>query len=191
MNEKLESLQVNRIIREYNLLKTDEELIKELISDNESEFLSLVNDNIANTDPNLLKPRDINIQKEPKKNEPKINIDGVDNNTKVKLKKIYREIVKLTHPDKCDDELMNDFYLKSKDAYESFDLFELYFIAKSLNINFKLTLTEKKVLNDLIEYKRDEIKKLESSFIWLWINASSEDEKKELVDRFLKTHYLK
>jgi 2,3-bisphosphoglycerate-independent phosphoglycerate mutase len=189
--DKIDDLKVNKIILEYNFLKNDEELIKELIKSNEQEFLKLVNDNLEQVGEDELKPKDVGGQKQVKKIEPMIKPEDVDNNTKVKVKKIYRQIVKLTHPDKTSDIELNDLYIQSKEAYECFDLFELYFIAKTLKINFKLTLSETNILNTLTQHKKDEIKKLQSSFIWLWINANNEEEKNDLVQKFLKVHYLK
>jgi hypothetical protein len=43
----------------------------------------------------------------------------------------------------------------------------------------------------LTQHKKDEIKKLQSSFIWLWINTSNDEDKDDLVQKFLKVHYLK
>ena len=53
----------------------------------------------------------------------------------------------------------------------------------------KLSIEETKTLNELIESKKNDIKKLESSFIWLWINSSNDDEKNKLVDNFINKHY--
>lgn len=191
MDDKINDLKISKIIMEYNLLKTDEELIKEIINTNQQEFLKKINIELNKIDKNLLKTPGIKNPVSSIKTEPKINIDEVDNNTKVKLKKIYKEIVKLTHPDKIINEELNQLYIDSKDAYDSYNLFELYFIAKKININFKLTITETNILNELIESKKTEINKLESSFVWLWINAKNETEKTQIITNFLKTHYLK
>jgi hypothetical protein len=75
-------------------------------------------------------------------------------------------------------------------AYDEYDLFELYFIAKDLKIHFKLTLEEGRILNDLIQVKRDEITKIERSFIWLWMSSPNQEEKDRLVNSFISTHYL-
>jgi hypothetical protein len=191
MDNKLNDLKISKIILEYNLLKTDEELIIETINATQQEFLKIINEKLNEIDDNLLKSPESKEINKPSKTEPKINANEIDNNTKVKLKKIYREIVKLTHPDKVINEELNELYLDAKYAYESYDLFELYFIAKKLDINFKLTIYETNILNDLIEVKKKEIKRLESSFVWLWINAKNIDDKNDLVKLFISTHYLK
>jgi hypothetical protein len=192
MDDKINDLKVAKIIQEYTFLKTDEELKKELINVNQQEFLELINTRLNEFEESALKPQETPTEPtSAKKIEPKININEIDNNTKVKLKKIYREIVKLTHPDKVDSEELKELYMQAKDAYESFDLFELYFIGKTLKLSFKLTLEETKILNELIEFKKNEIKQLESSFVWIWLNSESEIEKNMVIYKFLKTHYLK
>ena len=77
----------------------------------------------------------------------------------------------------------------STEAYEAYNIFELCFISKKLNIKVKLSLEETKTLNELINSKKDEIKKIESSFIWLWLIAPNENDKNELVDKFIEKHY--
>ena len=192
MDEKLEQLQINKLIQEFSFLKSDEELKKELIEHNQNIFLDLVNEELSNLNPDQIKDPD-NTIKEPKsvKVESKIDMSTVSENTKVKIKKIYREIVKKTHPDKVNSEELNELYIKATEYYVTYDVFELYFISKTLNIKIKLSLDETNTLNQLIELKKNELKAIETSFIWLWLNTQSDDEKNLLVHKFLKVHYLK
>jgi len=192
MDEKLEQLQINKLIQEFSFLKSDEELKKELIEHNQSTFLDLVNEELSNLNPDQIKEPDDTI-KEPKsvKVESKIDMSTVSENTKVKIKKIYREIVKKTHPDKVNSEELNELYIKATEYYVTYDIFELYFISKTLNIKIKLSLDETNTLNQLIELKKTELKSIETSFIWLWLSAQNDDEKNVLVHKFLKVHYLK
>jgi hypothetical protein len=190
MDEKLVDLQINKLIQEYSFLKSDEELKKELINAKQKDFLDLVNGKLDE-----LNPQDSNhepkTKQEPKstKIEPKIDISGISENTKVRIKKIYRNIVKVTHPDRVDSEELKELYMEATEAYEAYNIFELCFISKKLNIKVKLSLEETKTLNELINSKKDEIKKIESSFIWLWLMAPNENDKNELVDRFIEKHY--
>jgi len=190
MDEKLVDLQINKLIQEYSFLKSDEELKKELINTKQKDFLDLVNGKL-----NELNPQDSNhepkTKQEPKskKIEPKIDISGISENTKVRIKKIYRNIVKVTHPDRVDSDELKELYMEATEAYEAYNIFELCFISKKLNIKVKLSLEETKTLNELIITKKDEIKKIESSFIWLWLITPNENDKNELVDRFIEKHY--
>lgn len=189
MEDKLVDLKITKIIQEYTFLKSDEDYKKELINIKQTEFLKIINEEISKIDPSKIKPQLNESNVNNPKPEPKLKDEFVSNNDKVKMKKIYREIVKLTHPDRVENKELNDIYLSATIAYDQYDLFELYLIATSLKIHFKLTLEETKILNELIEIKKQDITKLENSFVWLWIN-SSDDLKMGVVDSFIKTHYL-
>jgi len=187
----IEELKINKIIQEYSFLKTDEQLKRELIAEGTPEFLETINRRLLNIDPGLIsQPKQPEGEAASKKTKPKVDPEEVDNNTKVKLKKILREIVKLTHPDRISDERLNDIYIEAMKHYDAFDLFELYFIAKELKISIKLTLEENRILTELIEVKKGEIKNLESSFIWIWMSAEDAPSKENVVQSFIKTHYL-
>ncbi len=189
MDDKLNELKVSKIIQEYTYLKTDVEYKKELINSHQVEFLKIVNNEISKIDQKLLKNHQ-ELNTEQHKTKPKIDVESISHNDKVKLKKIYREIVKLTHPDKVSDVELNELYRLATIAYDEYDLFELYFIAKDLKIHFKLTINETIILNELIQVKRDEITKIECSFIWLWMNSPNQEEKDHLVESFITSHYL-
>ncbi len=192
MNDRLKQLEINKLIQEFSFLKSDEELKKELIECNQSIFLELVNSELSNLDPEQIKkPSDSPAEHKSVKVESKIDMSTVSENTKVKIKKIYREIVKRTHPDKVQSNELNELYVKATEYYVTYDIFELYFISKTLNIRIKLSLDETHTLNKLIELKKAELKKIETSFIWLWLNSQTDDEKSGLVQNFLKAHYLK
>ncbi len=192
MNNRLDDLKVTKIIQEYTFLKIDEEFKKELINTYSDNFLEIVNSQLSQLDESELKVIDFESRSHSiKKIKPKIKVEELDKNTLVKLKKIYREIVKLTHPDKVESVDLIELYMQAQDAYEAYDLFELYFIAKELKLNFKLTLEENRILIDLIEFKKTEIKNIESSFIWIWLNSEDDIEKEKLITNFIKINYLK
>jgi len=189
MEDKLIDLKITKIIQEYTFLKSDEDYKKELININQTEFLKIINEEISKIDSSQIKQPNNEINLDKPKPEPKLKNEFISHNDKVKMKKVYRDIVKLTHPDRVEDKELNDIYLSATMAYDQYDLFELYFIANSLKINFKLTLDEARILNELIEIKKEDITKLENSFVWLWINSSDES-KMDVVNSFIKTHYL-
>ena len=190
MEEKIHELHINKIIQEYSYLKSDEEFKKEVISTKQSEFLKIINQTLQTFSPDQLRKHDDTQPPPVVDKKTGIDIDEIPHNTKIKAKNVYRDIVKLTHPDKVDDNDLNELYIEAKEAYEVYDLFELYFIARSLNIRLKLTFEEMDTLNKLIDLKKQNIKSIESSYVWLWINGSSEDEKIRIVNQFIEQHYL-
>ena len=115
MGDKLKTLEIKKLIQEYNFLLLDDEFKKEVISENRPEFLEktqkLRSDLGIINDPDPQpekKEEEVNLPK-----KPKIEPDSVDKSVKDKVKKLYREIVKKTHPDKVDSEDLINLYIKS------------------------------------------------------------------------------
>ena len=177
MNNKIKKLQIQKVIQEYNLLITDYELKNNMVEEYREEFLkeTFTEDKTDNQ----------NTDNTPKKEEVKIKSEEISKETKDKIKKIYREIVKQTHPDKVDSEVLNNYYLDATRAYDLNDVLELYIICEKLDIDVEISELELELFDKLIEIKRNEIKRIEDSFIWVWINAKTEEQKQEIVDRFI------
>jgi hypothetical protein len=176
VNNKIKKLQIQRVIQEYNLLNTDYELKNNMVEEYRQEFLKET----------FSEEKDNNQSNGPiKKEEVKIKNEEIPTDTKSKVKKIYREIVKQTHPDKVDSEVLNNYYLDATRAYNLNDILELYIICEKLDIDTEISELELGLFDKLIEIKRSEIKRIEESFIWVWINAKTEEQKQEIVDRFI------
>lgn len=177
MNDKIKKLQIQKVIQEYNLLITDYELKNNMVEEYRKEFLKeTFTEDRENTQ---------NTESTPKKEEVKIKSEEIPQETKNKVKKIYREIVKQTHPDKIESEVLNNYYLEATRAYELNDILELYIICEKLDIQIEISNLELELFDKLIEIKRNEIKIIEDSFIWAWISSKSEEQKQEIVDRFI------
>ena len=188
MDDKLKKLQIKKLIQEYNFLSTEDEYRKEIINENKNIFIEKVNETRKILNIPLPEPKEPNkgddvkneISKEEKKPEK------VSESTKSKVKKIYREIVKLTHPDKTNSEEMVEIYRNATMAADNHNILDLFQICVELNIPIELDMGDVDVLNFLIKNKKDGLKKIESSFIWLWLNAKTEEEKNKLVETFIK-----
>ena len=173
---KIKDLELKRMLQEYQYLLTDVEYRNELIEKYKSEFLeeSYVEQ----------KDEDVELDEDgaPKKKEAEVI--EVDEETAVRLKKIYREIVKLTHPDKVQSEYLNGLYLEATDAVKINDIYTLYKICVELDIEFDMGEGEKKAISKSIDKLKKEIEVIENSYIWTWINSKTESEKKEIANRF-------
>ena len=77
-------------------------------------FLNIINQKLSVIEPSKIKQVDNQPQPDKHKLLPKVNSETLSHNEKVKLKKIYRDIVKLTHPDKVEDEELNETYITAK-----------------------------------------------------------------------------
>lgn len=185
MDHKISSLSAKKLISEYNYLQSDDLLKKELIEQNKHEFLKKVSEKrpeLKETDP---EPNSAPPQK--KEIEPLIQIESEA--TKDKIKKLYREIVKKTHPDKTKDQKMIELYMKATEAHIMNNLFDIYFICNELGISVDFDNDDFKIFKELIEQKRKEITSLEASFIWIYLNAPNEEEKNKIVDIYIDRYF--
>ena len=116
-----------------------------------------------------------------------IKDEDLSDDSKKRVKTMFREIMKKTHPDKVQSEELVDIYIKSKEAYESNDILELSYNASKLNINIELSDLDIEILKDLIKIKIEKIESIEKSWLWLWYKAGTETEKNNIIKLF----YLK
>ena len=177
--DKLTNLKIQKLLLEYSYLVSDDEYKTEMINTYKSEFLKVINDeNKTETPP------------EENDGEPVLFSDDevieVPDNISKKCKKIYREIVKLTHPDKVNSEWLVDLYIKSKEAYEEYNLFDLYLIASKLEIDVSLESEDIETLSTLIERKKEKLEMVEKSWLWMWVNSKNEEEKNNVVRSFIE-----
>jgi hypothetical protein len=194
MNDKLKKLEIKKLLQEYNFLLLDDEYKKEIISDNRPEFLEKVqklkSDMGVVQEPEI-KPEKKEDVKEDLPKKPKLDPNSINKSTRDKVKKLYREIVKKTHPDKTNSEDLINLYMKATIASDDYNLFELFIICIELNIDIDIDINDKDTLTVLIEMKKNELKSIEASFIWIYYMAKTEEEKNKLIELFVKKHGTK
>ena len=181
MSEKLRKLKIQKILQEYSFLRVDDEYKKTLKEEHIGDFLKQagIYKDEEGKEPEP-KPAEF------KKDEKVIDDKDISKYSKLKMKNIFREIVKITHPDKTDSEEFNEIYVEAKKAKERNDLLELYFICGKLKIDIKLDEIDIKALNKIIENKKKILEQFEKSWIWVWANADSDEERDALVKKFNK-----
>jgi hypothetical protein len=238
MNERLKSLEFQRLFQEYTFLGIDEEYKKEFITENSSKFNEAIKkllleepalkDNIfPKNESNITEPQNIeptesvdikgllnspapdfyslewllntkdygeivsysassesyDEKKEEYKEEKKTKEKTPENIEKAKS--LFRKIAKKTHPDKTKTNQFSDFYIKAKAAYELCDILELYSICIKLGISYEIKDSEKEGISIKINMKKEDIKKIEMSYIWLWASSVDESYKSQLAKAFL------
>lgn len=103
-----------------------------------------------------------------------------------KIKKVYREIVKLTHPDKVKDVRLNEIYLKATSFYDKNDLIAIYSVCNELKIAYELDEIDYELIKIKINTIKERIKFMESTFTWKWHKAENAEEKQMLVMNYIK-----
>ena len=82
-------------------------------------------------------------------------------------------------------------YTEAQRAYDKNDLLTLYKIAQKLSIEVDLDETNIFLLEKIVNEKKQELKSLETSFLWLWVNAKTDEEKNQIILQFVNQHIKK
>ena len=184
MSNKLKELEIKKLIKEYDYLLIEDEYKNEFIEKYKPEFLKKIND----------KRVEMGVEpKEPKKEDEEKNIEKKENDvievnreTRRKIKDLYRKIVKRTHPDKTNSEKLIEVYIKAKKYYEQNNLLELYLICIELNIKIDLNEFRTEDLIKSIEKKKMELENIKKSYLWLWVNAETDESKENIIKIFIE-----
>jgi hypothetical protein len=102
------------------------------------------------------------------------------------VKKIYRDIVKNTHPDRIKNPKLNELYLEATAAYEVNDIVNLFKVCNDLMIDVDWTEDILTKIEERIQTFRAQINFLESTFTFRWLKSSDDGEKKQIVLRFIE-----
>jgi len=187
----LKYLEFQRLIKELQFVESDYLYQSEIINQSDKIFLDSVN-NVLNEYPDLkiiweekqsvfyenepLIVEDINTEVEQSVQKPKYNSE---------IKKIYREIVKSTHPDKIKSTKLNELYLEATSAYESDDLITLYKVCSELMIDFDWSDDEILKVKERVEKYKNQINFLESTYTFKWLKSDDND-KLKIVLKFIE-----
>jgi hypothetical protein len=213
--DKIESLKIKKLIKELDYVETDFEWRTELVSEADSEFIRSIN-NFLNQNPELKEiydnkineilersiknkiKEDVELERSKQEGvgedddnfseEGKKEVEETENkiNISPKVKKLYREIVKKTHPDIISDSELNDLYIKATHYHENNDKLGIYKICNELGIQFEIDLEDSIFIEEKIREYKKRIDFLESTFAWKWFNTEEESEKDNIILTFIK-----
>jgi len=103
-----------------------------------------------------------------------------------KLKKIYREIVKLTHPDKVKNSKLNDLYIKGTGFYDKNDIAGLYSICNELNIEYEVDDEDNVLISTKISTLKQRIGFMESTYTWKLHFSKDDSEKNNIILTYIR-----
>lgn len=210
---RLKDLEIKRMFKELDFVEMDYEYRHEIVNEADSEFMNSINE-LLSKNPQLKEAYDkkvtdsiektINdIKSRDKEEDTPIDfetpddehvdktpddehVDNLESNEKSpEVKKIYREIVKLTHPDKIKDKRLNDFYIKSTELYNDNDKIGLYKICDELGIVYDIDENDSEFIEDKINTLKRKINFLESTFTWKWFNTKDEKVRERILLDFI------
>ena len=207
---KLKSLEIKKLLKELEFTESDFEYRNLAVSEADSLFINSINDFLGQH-PELKKIYDDKITEKINKTIEKIqkkSNDETENseNKNVQddipsieehkndedktnisqIKKLYREIVKLTHPDKVKSNKHNELYIKSSKYYESGNKIGIYSICNELDIEYEIEEDDVILISEQISSLKNKINFIESTFAWQWYNCEDEMLKSQILLNFIK-----
>lgn len=202
---KLKSLQVKKLLKELDYIESELEYRNELISEADNQFMLYIND-FLDENPELKKIYSNRIddrieqiinKKIEQSNENEVeeiqdsdsqNLSSSENQIVVssKVRSLYREIVKLTHPDIINKKNMNDIYINATKYYSLNDKVGIYKICSELNIDYDLDEEDETEISNKINSTKDKLNFLESTLTWKWFNTQDDVQRKLIMLDYIK-----
>lgn len=196
---KIHQLEIRKLLKELDYVKSDYEYKNEIVFEADNSFMRTLNDFLDKNfvlkemfDNKVNGKIDTIIKPKPSIEEDSefYLIDKIDKVVDKNLKKIYRSIVKKTHPDKITDFRLNNLYIIASDMYDSNDIIGIYSICDQLEIPYELNVEELETLKSRISMMKDRVSFMESTFTWKWYHTDNENEKSKIIIEYLKSKII-
>ena len=198
--DRIKLLEIKKLFKELDYVQSDFEYRSEIISEADTNFLNDVN-SFLDGHPELKELYESKVNErinqfihtesyEPITEQPQDDFEEEEifiDDKSPKVKKLYREIVKITHPDKSDKKSHNDIYVKATEYYNMNDKIGIYKICTELDIDYDIEYEDNIEIQRRIDDLKGRITFLESTFTYQWIRIDDEIQKNEMMINFIKT----
>ena len=191
----IKKLEIKKLFKELDFLESDYEYRNEVINAVDSNFIEEVY-SILERNPELKTIYDEKYEVETVSESFEENIIDVIEEViekikhSTKIKKLYRDIVKITHPDKVNNTNLNDAYIKATEYYKINDELNIYKICSKLDIDYDIEEVDNKEINKRIDSIKNRINFLENTFTYQWY-ISGERDKQNILLKFIENKLKK
>ena len=181
---KLEKIQTIKLLlfEEFNVNKLKDDIDDEIINENVQTDIDIKNDIDDEINENEIKDDIENVKEE-------IIEEKVDKNENNDIKKIFRQLVLKTHPDKNKNisEEYIQIYKEAVESYNNNNFLNIIFLGNKIGIDLS-NLSEKR-FDDIKEYNDELYKKIhiiDNDTLMLWYNVDDEDLKDVMYQRLVR-----
>jgi len=200
---KLHQLEVRRLLKELDYIKSDFDYKNEIVFEADNSFMRSLNEflekNIVLKEmfdkkvnsgiDDLIRNRSFESVIESVSDEESEMVI-VEKIVDEKLRKIYRNIAKKTHPDKISDVRLNDIYIMASKMYDTNDVMGIYSICDQLGIPYDLSIEDGEILKSQISMMKERVGFMESTFTWKWYHTDDEKEKSRILVEYIKSKII-
>ena len=209
--ENIKKLEINRLIKELDYVKSDFNYKSELLQEADSDFIKSV-DSFLNTHPQLKQVFNEKLLERQVPKEPVVNpimdqifedifeedsitdtkdTEIVEEVKDPKLRSLYRSIAKSTHPDKIKDESLKELYLEATSAYDNNNILPILAICDRLRIPYEVTEEETSLIKSEIKNLKSRVSFLETTFTWQWYNQTDVNIREAVILSYIKAQLAK
>lgn len=107
-----------------------------------------------------------------------------------KLKELYREIAKVSHPDKVSNKGLNNFYIEASRYYRNFDIIGLYIVCEKLAIPYEVNDEEIQELVESVSDIKEKIKFIQTTYPWAWFSEENKKNKNQIILKYIKSQII-
>lgn len=165
----LQNLLLEKMLKQYDFLTSDLKYKKAVIS----EYL-----------PTFIKEKSQTIETSNEDEELERSVKRIPSDIE---KQIYRQISKITHPDKNENDSQ---FKEAVDAYSSGNFLQLIKIAQNLQIQFQMDAETIKKIEAEIKELQQQNSILEQHLVWRWYLTEDLLEKEELAEKLKRVNIL-
>lgn len=191
---RLSQLEAKKLLRELEYLNSDLEYKSEVVADADGRFLTSVNDfldhhkELKDAFEDVINKRiekSIKISIEESSVPPKVTEEVERREVDPKVKRLYREIAKMTHPDKVVDTRMNNLYLEAGKSYKDEDVIGLFSVCEKIGIDYDVEESDLEQIRSKIHNAKNRINLLESTATWVWNSTDDDGIRRDVVVRYV------
>lgn len=198
----MRKLEINRLIRELDFVKSDYDYKSEIIQEEDVNFIDSVH-NFLDNHPQLkqvFEEKQSQIKEKTQQSIqrqtteeiiPEVIEAQIEESISPKIRNLYRSIVKSTHPDKMKDSSLTELYLEATNAYESGSLLPIIVICDKLRIPYEITEEETNLMKSEIEILKNRVSFLETTFTWQWYCHSDEKIREKVIMSYIRAQLIK
>lgn len=187
----IKKLEIKKLFKELDFLESDYEYRNEVINAADGNFIEEVN-LMLERNPELKTIYDEKYEVETvSTSEDVIHIEDEEIivnriESSPKIRKLYREIVKITHPDKVKNTSFNDTYIKATEYYDINYEMGIYKICTELNIDYDVEDNYNIEIKSKINEYKNKIDFLENTFTYQWYINEDVNIKNKLLLKFIE-----
>jgi hypothetical protein len=203
--DKIKHLEVKKLIKELNFVESDYTYKNEMVNEIENLFIESVNKfldkhselkeifdkKINRKIENIFKEKFETIQEKNDDDLLEESTTGINKEVVVdikvkKIRHLYRQIAKATHPDRTQNKKLNEIYLRATKCYDLLDIPGTYSICEELDIIYEIDEEDYNLISEKIEKLKQVINFMESTLTWKWYKSNDEVEKTQIIINYIK-----